>query len=157
MRIKTFTPFEDKFEPITETGCWVWIAGSTRTGYGRHYVNGTTVYAHRHAYELWIGPIPNGLYVLHKCDNPSCVNPQHLFVGSHLDNVADMIAKGRNSGNHKGVGEANGRSKLSAPEVKSIRQRYKNGESQTALSREFDLGVTAINKVVTYKTWKHLP
>lgn len=86
------------------SGCWEWTGGLFKHfPYGKFNAGRLpggkqrTVYAHRFAYELWVGAIPKGLQVLHRCDNPACVNPAHLFVGTQLDNMRDMIAKGRNN------------------------------------------------------------
>lgn len=78
----------------SDDGCWLWI-GARRNKCGCISVNDRTEYAHRVAHTLWIGPIPEGLLVLHTCDQPLCVNPAHLFVGTHADNSLDMVAKGR--------------------------------------------------------------
>lgn len=77
------------------SGCWLWRGASVPRGYGVIYFNGRQTYTHRVSYELHVGPIPDGLFVLHRCDVPACVNPDHLFIGSAADNVADMMAKGR--------------------------------------------------------------
>ncbi len=79
----------------SEQGCWGWIGESTDNGYGRFRVDGRKVLAHRFAYALLIGPIPNDLFVLHKCDNPPCCNPDHLFLGTKSDNSRDCMEKGR--------------------------------------------------------------
>ena len=79
------------------TGCWLWTAAKNKKGYGIFGLGKQTDKAHRIAWRLIVGPIPAGLFVLHKCDVPNCVNPAHLFLGTNLDNVKDMIAKGRNS------------------------------------------------------------
>lgn len=81
---------------VIKTGidtCWKWDGAKLKHGYGR-YSGG--LLAHRIAYELLVGPIPQGLLVLHSCDNPECTNPKHLFLGDHSDNAKDMVAKGRN-------------------------------------------------------------
>lgn len=85
--------FEDRV--LLDDGCWEWTGGRTTAGYGECWVDRKVTYAHRAAYELWVGPIPPGASVLHRCDNPGCVRPDHLFVGDHNDNMADMTAKGR--------------------------------------------------------------
>lgn len=85
--------FESKYIPVTESGCWIWIANIIKTGYGVIGVKGKMRLAHRTAWELYVDPIPEGIFVLHKCDVRSCVNPNHLFLGTHQDNMADMMKK----------------------------------------------------------------
>lgn len=84
---------------ISEVGCWEWKLKRTKDGYGRMNVRQgavlKTVRVHRYAWELWIGAIPEGMHILHRCDNPLCCNPAHLFLGEHADNMRDMYAKGR--------------------------------------------------------------
>lgn len=86
--------FEAKIEPCPMTGCWLWSANLTRWGYGTISVNGQKKPAHRVAWLLYKHSIPDGLWVLHSCDVPSCVNPAHLFIGTHADNMRDMNRKG---------------------------------------------------------------
>lgn len=81
--------------PVTECGCLIWLGGTTN-GYGAIRTNWKFEYTHRLAWQLKNGPIPDGMYVCHRCDIRCCVNPDHLFIGTYLDNIKDMISKGRN-------------------------------------------------------------
>jgi hypothetical protein len=105
------TPFWDR--ATKGDGCWIWQAARNSGGYGE-YRGG---YAHRYAYEQAVGPIPPGMHVLHRCDNPPCINPAHLWVGTNLDNVRDAQAKGRIL-----VGEQRHNAKLSREDVLAIRE-----------------------------------
>lgn len=87
--------FEEKFIPVPEAGCWIWTAATNSMGYGRMVFNGPARLAHRISYQLYRGPIPDGMCVCHKCDTPLCVNPDHLFLGTFSDNARDMVRKFR--------------------------------------------------------------
>ena len=102
-RFKKIQTTADRFWGKVQKGpddqCWHWVAYKRPDGYGQFYLDGKTVTAHRTAWQLTSGRIPNGLCVCHKCDNPSCVNPGHLFLGTMTDNIRDRDAKGRNGSN----------------------------------------------------------
>ena len=113
--------FADKFWSLVvkTEDCWLWCAGRFGPGYGSFYVPGSHRYlAHRAAWELTNGPIPPGVWVLHRCDNPSCVRPDHLWLGVHRDNMRDMVRKGRHWG-----GRNNGRWKEWQAAISRIRCR----------------------------------
>lgn len=118
-----------------------WIFHDSRTGSG--------IAAHRFAYELANGPIPDGLVVCHACDNPPCVNPAHLWTGTQRDNIADSIAKGRTD--HKG--ESNAAAKLTESEVRTIREMYESGRSQKWLAGLFGVTQANISMIVIGDTW----
>lgn len=87
--------FWASFEPELNTGCWLWTASLAGAGYGQLYIDGRHVGAHRFSYQTFRGEVPRGMLVCHRCDTRPCVNPDHLFVGTYLDNLLDCIAKGR--------------------------------------------------------------
>lgn len=88
--------FEHKYIPEPNSGCWLWHGSCCRDGYGNFYDGKRVIGAHRFSWQAHKGVIPGGLHILHKCDTPSCVNPDHLFLGTHTDNMRDMTAKGHN-------------------------------------------------------------
>lgn len=149
-------------------GCWVWTRCTDRRGYGRIMVNKRKSLAHRIAYELANGPIPTGLCVCHSCDNPACINPSHLWLGTNADNTADMVRKGRvgfASGERSGMrrhpekivrGENRHGAKLTEDGVRDIRRRWSAGESQAELGRAYGVDPSVINTVVHRKKWKHV-
>lgn len=87
--------FDEKWEAVTESGCWIWTAGLDSRGYGKFRLPDKQMKAHRQAYILYKGAIPEGMIVCHTCDVPTCVNPDHLFLGTHKDNMQDKLRKGR--------------------------------------------------------------
>lgn len=130
--------------------CWEWVGTRKETGYGIIGIGNKTLRSHRVAYELTHGEIPDGLKVLHECDNPPCCNPAHLFLGTQIDNNKDMCEKKRQS-----EGETQGHHKLTVEKVLSIRLRYAaGGISQRQLAIEMDVVPTTIRDVLRRKTWK---
>ena len=125
-------------------GCWLWMAKRERRGYGRLEHKGKSLIASRVAWELTNGPIPQGLLVLHRCDNPPCVNPDHLFLGTTQDNVTDKMTKGRHYGNHK----------LIADQVREIREAYATGSTTLMkLSHQYGVSFSQIHRIVTGESW----
>lgn len=134
--------------------CWEWRRTRNQFGYGTLTVGGRAVYAHRLAYELSKGEIPEGMHVMHKCDNPSCINPDHLTVGTRSDNMRDCFQKGRSSVSPVSVcGEANGAAKLSSAQVADIRERLEAGAVQRVLADEFGVSQSCISKIKLGASW----
>lgn len=165
---------------VDTTGeCWVWTGLLSDKGYGRIRVSQSQVKpAHRLMYEITYGPIPDGMHVCHHCDNRACVRPDHLFLGTHADNMADMRAKGRSAkGSRNGSythpesrrwgkavpeesrlrGERNPSSKISENEVREIRALYANGGiSQREIAKRYGLSQAGVSVIVAGKRWAHL-
>lgn len=134
--------------------CWEWLAFCDKDGYGKCNFNRQSKLVHRIVWELINGLIPNGLSVLHKCDNPRCCNPEHLFLGTHLDNNRDMVAKGRNN---PSKGEKQRSHKLTELDVIAIRKRYANGEKKVSkLANEYGVNRNTIYDVINRKYWNWL-
>ncbi len=134
------------------TSCWMWI-GTKRLGYGRLAWGGRWYNAHRFSWELFNGPIPQGLHVLHLCDEPSCCNPDHLFLGTHSANMRDREEKGRHNAPR---GSHHGRAKLADPQVREIRRLAETGTQQKTLARQYGISEFSISCIVRRKTWKHV-
>lgn len=141
-------------------GCWLWTGATKPTGYGNFGVSGRTVTAHRFAYEQFVGVIGDGLCVLHHCDNPSCVNPEHLFLGTQGDNMRDMTRKGRNTSQthpeRQHHGEHHHWTKLTTAQAHEIRRRYAaGGVSQPQLGKEFNVRHSTIGAIVRGENRRH--
>ena len=128
--------------------CWEWMASRNEHGYGKFAKSGSWVFAHRFAFELLVGPIPDGKCVCHKCDNPACVNPEHLFLGSHAENMRDMAQKGRAISR---PGERNPRAILDEDAVRLIRQ---SELSSRELGSVFGVKPVTIYKARRGENWK---
>lgn len=136
--------------PEPNSGCWLWTGQYMPTGYGQLYWGGgrknpVSVGAHRAAWMLFRGAIPEGLYVCHKCDNRACCNPEHLFLGTASENMFDAAAKGRLS-----------RSSLTAEHVLEIRGRLESGAKIRRLAVEYGVSRAMVNMIKRGATWRHI-
>jgi hypothetical protein len=144
------TRFEDFISPEPNSGCWLWAGGGDDNwgGYCRIIFGGGRKGVHQFAYERCHGPIPSGLCVCHTCDVRCCVNPDHLFLGTSVENTADRDNKGRQA-----RGEKQHLAKLTAEQVQAIRT---TAGSTRALGRQFGVSRHTIRDVLRQRTWKHL-
>jgi HNH endonuclease len=150
--------FWNKVQKLTEPdSCWIWIGAEDKNGYGKFKVssNGKDIHirAHRYSWELFIGRKTSSKFLLcHHCDNPRCVNPHHLFLGTNQDNADDCVSKQRH-----GFGEKNGASKLTEQQVLEIKRLYHNQQTTiVSLATRYNCGKSTISDIVINKTWKHL-
>ena len=135
-------------------GCWVWKRGTTFGGYGCLNFNRKTTRTHRLMWILTTGPIPPDVELCHTCDNPPCCNPNHLFPGTHLENMQDMHKKNRN---RQPKGERNAWAKLTAAKVTLMRELYASGRfSFRSLAKEFGVSKTQARYIVHRRKWKHV-
>lgn len=163
--------WEDSFwekvdkNPQGYKGCWEWTGATLRKGYGqfRRKELKPEAAAHRISWRLTYGEIPKGMCILHKCDNPPCVRPDHLFLGTKKENSQDMTKKRRHRLQQhpelkvKLQGENNPRAKLVPDQVREIRKRYDEGENTVTLSNEFGVETAAISKIGKRQRWRSLP
>jgi hypothetical protein len=154
-------PLAERFwEKVTKgDACWEWSGFRDGAGYGALHVTGRPLRAPRVSWELHFGPIPDDLWVCHHCDNPPCVRPDHLFLGTASVNVQDMVAKGRNAtGAFTGMnaGATHGMAKLNEDDVRAIRLRAKCGERLKNIARDFRVHRSTIGLIVNRKAWTHI-
>lgn len=148
------SPKKRFFENIKkEKGCWVWTGLKNKQGYGRMTIKKKDKLAHRFSWEMYFGDIPDGMFVCHKCDNPPCVNPKHLFVGTRFDNARDMVSKGRNRDDK---GSKHPSAKLTEEQVLLIRKRLEAGEMQINLAKEFNVHKCTISMIKRRENWRHI-
>lgn len=147
--------------------CWLWRGGKTaKDGHGRFRVNGKKTIASRYSYELHFGPIPEGLFVCHRCDVRSCVNPNHLFLGTPAENAQDCANKGRGffnrpesahartKGAKKRSGTKHGMARFSEADLQIIRALSENGYNGQVIANTFGCDRSVINKILAGKTYK---
>lgn len=133
----------EKYRINLENGCHEWTSGKSN-GYGIQSVSGQMILAHRLSYIKNKGYIPVGMFVLHKCDNPVCINPEHLFLGTHLANIKDKVNKDRSG------------FKLTIDKVKEIKELLKQGLFQKEIAKQFGIDRTMVSQIKTGKRWSHV-
>lgn len=145
--------FNAKFVRGADSQCWEWMGARGRLGYGIFGVRGTSVGAHRVALEMATGePAPEGMLACHRCDNPPCVNPKHLYWGTHQSNSDDAVARSRIP-----LGEAKAQAILTESQVVDIRERYRNGEKQGAIASDLGVSSQTVRSIALGLKWKHAP
>jgi len=151
------TPEERFFSyifPVTESGCWLWVGPVCSHKPGREYgvikMNGESFLAHRLSYEIHKGKIPDGLSVCHKCDVPNCINPDHLYAGTHKQNMDDMYRKGRYT---RPKGSKHHKSKLTRDDVLAIRASNK---TEKELAAHYDISNTHVGRIRRREFWGHI-
>ena len=151
---KTYKRFISKIHIDEETGCWEWQGFKNIDGYGIFGVHWKRYRAHRIMFEHTHGSIPAGLILRHTCDNPSCVNPEHLIPGTKADNSRDMIERGRD---YHPAGSGASKAILSESDVLTIRELYATGQfTQQQIADFYNIAATTISDINTRKSWKHI-
>lgn len=154
MAARKYPPLKERFWAKvtvgTPGGCWLWNA-QRLFGYGRFKVEGKMRCAHHIAWMLTHGEIPHGMFLCHRCDNPGCVNPAHLFLGTHDDNMRDMVAKRRQA-----RGDAHGSAKISARDVRKIRALGMKGEVRRKIAADFGIEHSTVGDILTGRSWAHV-
>jgi len=151
MKIETEWRFISKISIKENNECWEWQAIKSKDNYGVFETKGKHIAAHRYAWELANGPIPAGMLACHKCDNRLCCNPNHIFIGTHKDNMQDMVLKGR-SNKLKGIQKP--QAKLTIADIYEIRA---SSNKLIDLAKKYGVRDSAISKIKLRQRWKHLP
>jgi hypothetical protein len=157
MNLDAQTRFEMKFAACPMSGCWIWLTGCDERGYGRSCLHRKNMAAHRVAWMIYRGPIGDK-HVCHQCDVRCCVNPAHLFLGTHTDNMRDCLSKGRNYARTHPErfprGERHWKSTLTAEQVLEIRRRYARGERPYEIAQSLNLVAQNVANVTSRRLWR---
>lgn len=143
--------FRRYFRPGADSQCWEWQGARRQSGHGMFGINGSHVVASRFALEQAVGPAPDGALACHRCDNPPCVNPKHLYWGTRQDNADDAVSRGRIP-----LGEDKAQSVLTEQQVIEIRERYAAGEPQKSIAQSYPVTVPTIRSIALGDKWKHV-
>ena len=138
---------------LNNNSCWEWTAYRNKDGYGILTINKKRFRANRVAYMIERGDIPEGMHVCHRCDNPPCVSPNHLFLGTRSDNMQDMLSKGRGN---KTRGSEHANAKLTETDIPVIRERLANNEKDSDIAKDYGIKPRAISYIKNGRTWKHI-
>lgn len=157
--------FNSRGFSVSDSGCWVWLGSKNSAGYGRMKIRGVHYFAHRVSYMIHKGIIPDGFVICHSCDNPSCVNPSHLWAGTNGENQRDCTKKGRRAtgARHRSAlypesiprGEQTGRATLTENQVREIR-RLAGTMSQQAIADMFGTPQTNVSRIIRGVAWRHV-
>jgi hypothetical protein len=142
--------FEEKYIPEPNSGCWLWTASTFKGGYGQFWTGQKYTGAHRASYEMFRGEIAPKMQILHSCDNPLCVNPEHLSVGTNLDNQHDSIKKGKKA---TFKGETNPTHKLTMEQILIIRE---DNRPHGLIAKDFCISRSLVSSIKLRKKWKHI-
>lgn len=157
LRLREIERFWSHVNERSPEECWLWDGGLLGGGYGEFWTKSRKErYAHRVSWTIAYGTIPDGLFVCHKCDVKACVNPAHLFVGTHVENMADMTAKGRRRGSGH-PGSQHSQAKLTEEDIPTIRELYAAGVMQKHIAARFRVSPGTIGFITRGETWKHVP
>lgn len=153
INLELIVRFHEKWKLAEEGKCWEWSASKAGRGYGQIKIPGTRkqIYAHRLSYMIHKGEIAEGMEVCHTCDNPGCVNPLHLFLGTSKDNAQDMKSKDRHL-----KGAKNKKAKLDDDKVREIHKLSKQGVSQGNIARTFEVAQSTVWKILKGERWEHI-
>jgi hypothetical protein len=152
---KDIARFHTKIK-ISNDGCWNWVGGKDKDGYGMFWTEGRNMRAHRFALLSKVDPDGetdySSMFACHTCDNTDCVNPDHLYFGTCRENILDMLKRGRGS-----CGEKNGNTSLTDDDVLKIRSAYRNSKvTSRQLAKQFNIGKSTVLRIIHGKSWKHI-
>src|SRR5688572_12628987 len=142
--------WSDSYDVCPDTGCWMWSKGVDHWGYGKKRHGKKMAFAHRISYEAHNGTVWDDMVIMHTCDTPACVNPEHLVQGTNKDNARDASAKGRMV-----HGERHRSAKLTEEQVVSMRRERAAGATVTSLARKYGVGTANVSLTCTGRKWKH--